>query len=80
MTFAKNSVRCKLELEHSTVEQVMSFTYLGINVFSDRNLITEVQKQTLKAAGVFRYQTHSLENKKTKIKYKVKIHKSVYQP
>jgi len=45
---ARESKRCKLAVHNKSIDQVMTFKYLGANITSDRNLKGEVQAQTIK--------------------------------
>lgn len=58
MTIAKEALSCKLSMENNTIDQVMSFKYLGCKTTSSGFLVSEVRKQAHEAAdmsGPLRY-------------------------
>jgi hypothetical protein len=52
MTISNEPLRCKLEIDGRMVEQVMEFSYLGVNIISSGNLIYEIETQAQRAARV----------------------------
>jgi hypothetical protein len=42
MVISKNPTRCKLSVDGKTIEQTMTFKYLGAEMSADRNLTQEV--------------------------------------
>lgn len=52
MTASKHPIRCKIVVEGSPIEQVMSFVYLGTKISSWGNLHDEVHYQAMKAARI----------------------------
>ena len=55
LTILKEPLRCKLQLYNQIIEQVSSFTYLGIQITSYQDLCDEVRHQTLKASRISGY-------------------------
>ncbi|KAH1011016.1 hypothetical protein HUJ04_000458 [Dendroctonus ponderosae] len=55
LTISKEPRRCKLAVYNQSVEQVMTFKYLGANITSNGNLKEEVRNQTSKAALISGY-------------------------
>ena len=45
LTISKERLRCKLQIYNTTIEQVLSFNYLGIQITSFKDLNTEVRHQ-----------------------------------
>ena len=48
MTISNEPLRCKLEIDGRMVEQVMEFSYLGVNITSSGNLVKEIKTQAQK--------------------------------
>lgn len=66
--------KMQIRTEGSVIEQVVLFTYLGIDVLSDQNLVKEAQKQTIKAAVIYSYLRYILwKNKSIKVENKMEI-------
>lgn len=55
MVIAKKLIRCKLVVNDHIIEQVMSFSYLGVETNSDRYLMNEARTQANKAARIADY-------------------------
>lgn len=55
LTIFKETRRCKLAVYNQSVNQVMRFKYLGVNITSNRNLREEVRDQTIKVSIVSEY-------------------------
>lgn len=52
IVITKEPIRCKLEIENKIIEQLMDFKYLGINLSSYGDLVSEVKEQVTKASRV----------------------------
>ena len=55
LTVNKEPKRCKLAANNQSIEQVMNFKYLGVNITSSRNLKKEVKAQTNRATMISGY-------------------------
>lgn len=54
MVIAKNSVRCKLEVEGAIIDLVLKFFhYLGIDIIGNRDLINEAKNQSTESSRIF---------------------------
>lgn len=81
VVISKEPRRCKLSIEGKTIEQVMSFKYLGIEISSNRNIKTEVKAQTNKAARISGCLRQLVwQNKTMSTEAKVKIYKTCVRP
>lgn len=81
LTISKEPLRCKLQLYDQIIEQVLSFTYLGIQITSYQDLSDEVRHQTIKASRISGYLNDTVwSNKYLKTEPKVRIYKSVVRP
>lgn len=81
LVVAKNPVRCKLIVNDQAIEQVMTFTYLGVEISSSQDRKTEVLQQSKKAArmaGCLRDLVWN--NKYMKREGKVRIYKTCIRP
>lgn len=73
--------RCKLAVYNRSVEQVMTFKYLGANITSNRNLKEEVKAQTTKASQISGYLRDIIwRNKYMSTRSKVRIYKTCVRP
>lgn len=81
LTISKEPRRCKLAVYNKSVEQVMSFKYLGVNITSTRNLKQEAQNQTIMAARVSGFLRDVIwRNKHMSIESKTRIYKTCVRP
>lgn len=55
LAISKERRQCKLAVYNQSVNQVMRFRYLGINITSSRNIKEEVKDQTTKASIISGY-------------------------
>jgi len=67
---------CKLIVYNKSVEQIMIFKYLGVNIISIRNLKEEVQAQTIKAANVWLFTRYNLKTQIYELKEQDRIYKT----
>lgn len=81
MVIAKEPQRCKLMVNNKAIEQVMTFTYLGVEISSYGNLTKEITSQTIKANSVAGcLKDVILRNEFLNIDSKVRIYKSCIRP
>lgn len=81
LTISKEPRRCKLAIYDRSVEQVMSFKYLGANITSNRNLKSEVKEHTVKASLISGFLRDVIwRNKYMSINSKVRIYKTCVRP
>ncbi|XP_056641765.1 uncharacterized protein LOC130448413 [Diorhabda sublineata] len=81
LTIAREPRRCKLAIYDKSVEQVMSFKYLGVNITSKRNLKQEVKTQTTAASRISGFlRTVIWRNKFLSIESKTRIYKTCVRP
>ncbi|XP_055378969.1 uncharacterized protein LOC129610426 [Condylostylus longicornis] len=81
MTIAKEPIRCKLSSEDQSIEQVMSFKYLGVEITSHRDNNKETQVQTAKASAISGYLRDVIwKNKYMLIENKVRVYKTCVSP
>lgn len=81
LTISKEPLRCKLQLYDKVIEQVMSFTYLGIQITSHQDLETEVKTQSIKALRISGCLNNAVwSNKFLKTEAKVRIYKTMIRP
>lgn len=81
LVIAKEPRKCILAVYDKSVEQVMSFRYLGAHITSNRNLKEEVQKQTVKAAMMAGYLRDIIwRNKYMRLESKVRVYKTCVRP
>lgn len=52
LVISKESVRCKLALQHKTIEQAMLFVYLALEINLCQNRINEVKDQVNKSSQI----------------------------
>ena len=52
LTISKNDIKCEIKLKDTTMEQVLQFNYLGVEISAKRDLKQEVKLQTTKAARI----------------------------
>ncbi len=52
LTISKNNIKCEIKLKDTTIEQVLKFSYLGVEISAKRDLKQEVKMQTMKAARI----------------------------
>lgn len=77
MVIAKEPIRCKLVVNDHIIEQVMGFSYLGVETSSDRYLVNEVRTQANKAARIAGYLRDTIwQNKYMSMKSKIRIYKA----
>lgn len=55
MIFAREPIKCKLAVNNRSIDQIMCFNYLGVQITSNRNLSEEVITQTRKATAISGY-------------------------
>lgn len=80
-TISREPRRCKLAIYDQSVEQVMSFKYLGANITSNRDLRSEVKAQTTKASMISGYLRDLIwRNKYMSTRSKVRIYKTCVRP
>lgn len=81
LAISKEPKRCKLAIYDRSVEQVMSFKYLGASITSARNLKEEVKAQTTKASVISGCLRDIIwRNKYMSNKSKVRIYKTCVRP
>lgn len=81
LAISKEPRRWKLVVYNQSVDQVMRFKYLGVNITNDRNLREEVKDQTTKASIISRYLRDIIwKNKYMNIKSKMRIYKTCIRP
>lgn len=81
MTISKEPLRCKLSLNNKTIEQVMTFNYLGAITSSSRNLYEEVRLQANKAARLSGGLRDIIwRNKHMSIESKARIYRTTIRP
>lgn len=81
LTISKTPLRCKLQLYDEIVEQVMSFTYLGIQVTSHQDLEAEVKHQAIKASKISGCLNNAIwSNQYLRTEAKVRVYKTVVRP
>ena len=77
LTVNKEPKRCKLAASNQSIEQVVNFKYLGVNITSSRNLKKEVKAQTNRATTISGYQREIIwRNKNISIESKVRLYKT----
>ncbi|XP_044760217.1 uncharacterized protein LOC123317675 [Coccinella septempunctata] len=80
-TVSREPRRCKLAIYDQSVEQLMSFKYLGANITSNRNLKNEVKAQTTRATLMSGYlRDFFWRNKYVSTRSKVRIYKTCVRP
>ena len=52
LAISKNNIKCEIKLKDTTMEQVLQFNYLGVEISAKRDLKQEVKMQTTKAARI----------------------------
>ncbi|XP_050459519.1 uncharacterized protein LOC126855693 [Cataglyphis hispanica] len=81
LVIAKKPIRCKLAVNDEIIEQVLSFKYLGVEIFSNQDRKKEVQGQIDKAARISGCLKEIIwRNKHMKREAKVKIYKTCVRP
>lgn len=81
MVISREPRRCKLELEGKSIEQVMTFNYLGVEITSERNLKTEATKQATKAMKVSSCLRQTIwRNEFMTTESKLKVYKTTVRP
>ncbi|XP_055372045.1 uncharacterized protein LOC129606020 [Condylostylus longicornis] len=81
MTISKDSLRCKLAIDGTIIEQVMSFNYLGVEVTSDRDSNREVRAQASKGAAISGYLRDVIwSNRYMLLDNKIRIYKTCVRP
>lgn len=81
LTISKEPLRSKLSVDNNTIEQVMSFNYLGANTSSTRSLNEEVRTQAMKAAAISGCLRDVIwKNKHMSVEGKVRIYKTCVRP
>ena len=81
LAIAKEPKRCKLAIYNQTVNQVMSFKYLGANITSNRDLKEEVRTQVTKATLISGFLRDIVwRNKYMSIRSKTRIYKTCVRP
>ena len=81
LTISKEPLRCKLQIYNTTIEQVTSFNYLGVQITSSKDLNTEVRHQAIKASRISGCLNETIwSNKYLRNEAKVRIYKSVVRP
>lgn len=81
MVISRTQIRCKLELENKIIEQIMTFTYLGAEITSDRQTTSETRhaaQKAMKISGAL--STIIWRNKYLSNKTKVRIYKACVRP
>lgn len=72
LTISKEPLWCKLQIYNTIIEQVMSFSYLGVQITSFKDLNAEVGHQAINKI--------IWPNKHLRNETKVHIYKSIIQP
>ena len=81
LIISKEPLKCTLQVYNTTIEQVMSFNYLSVQITSSKNLNTEVRHQASKASRISGCLNGTIwSNKYLRNETKVRIHKSVVRP
>jgi len=81
MVITKAPIRCKLEVNGKSIQQVMQFKYLGVDISSDNNTRCEVKSQATKAAVISGCLRDIIwRNKHMTVKSKVRIYKTCVRP
>lgn len=81
LTISKEPRRCKLAIYKQSIEQVMSFKYLGANITSTRNIKEEAKAQTTKASLISGFLRDIIwRNKHMSTRSKVRIYKTCVRP
>jgi len=81
LVVAKESRRCKLAVNDEIVEQVMSFTYLGVEITTHQDRRSEVKNQIVKASRIAGSLKNIVwKNQFIKIEVNTKIYKSFVRP
>ncbi|KAI4477630.1 hypothetical protein M0802_014675 [Mischocyttarus mexicanus] len=79
--YLRKPCRCKLAVNGLSVEQVIKFRFLGVNITSSKNLIEEVPEQTRKAAMLSGCLGDIIwRNKYMSTNYKSRIYKTCVRP
>ena len=76
-------VRCKLQLYDKVIEQIMSFTYLGIKITSHQDLEMEVKTQSIKVLRILGCLNNAIwPNKflRTEARVRVYYYKTMIRP
>lgn len=81
MTITKEPLRCKLVIKNKTIDQIMSFEYLGCKITSSGFLEEEVRKQANKAAAISGHLKYPIwKNKHLSTECKSRIYKTCIRP
>ena len=81
LIISKEPLKCTLQVYNTTIEQVTSFNYLGVQITSSKNLHTEVRHQAIKASRITGCLNDTIwSNKYLWYEAKVRIYKSVVHP
>ena len=81
LTLSREPVRCKLAVSNKSIEQVMSFNYLGVNITSNQNSTTEVKSQARNASMISGALRDVIwRNKFMSIESKTRIYKTCVRP
>ena len=81
MTITKEPLRYKLVIKNKTIDQIMSFEYLGCKITSSGFLEEEVRKQANKAAAISgRLKYPIWKNKHLSTACKSRIYKTCIRP
>jgi hypothetical protein len=81
LIISREPLRCKLQVYNTTIEQVTSFNYLGVQMTSSKDLTTEVRHQAIKASRISGCLNETIwSNKYLRKEAKVRIYKSIVPP
>jgi hypothetical protein len=81
LIISREPLRCKLQIYNTTIEQVTSFNYLGVQITSSKDLTTEVRHQAIKASRISVCLNETIwSNKYLRKEAKVRIYKSIVGP
>lgn len=81
MTISKTPIRCKLEVDGVSIEQVMKATYLGVEISAYGDIEQSVQTQAAKASRIAGCLSGTIfKNKYLRIETKGRIYRAVVRP